>query len=168
MISSPSAALRKRAMIAVAIAMVLALVPAVSTPAAASTQTTASGTVVQAQATVAAPNAEAQKKSKITVKMVKKTVAWNERVRVRIKVKAPGVARPTGLIKLTAGPYTYYTTMKKKHKGALVFKTPYYLADGKYKVKAEYLGTAKIAPSKTKKAAKFKVKPAKISVSFNF
>jgi hypothetical protein len=96
---------------------------------------------------------------KVTVRLVKKKVAPQKKAKAVVKVKAKGVAKPTGKVRLTlTGPgkskksKAVTVVLKPRHKGVLRVALPRAGKAGRYKVTVAFLGAAKIAPGKSKTA----------------
>jgi hypothetical protein len=69
--------------------------------------------------------------------------------KVSVSISVPNVAKPTGKFKVFKGKKVLMTvTLKKKNAGHKNVTLPL-LPKGKYKIKVKYLGTARIAPSKS-------------------
>jgi alpha-tubulin suppressor-like RCC1 family protein len=102
----------------------------------------------------AAPVKVAKIAPKVTVKLSKSAIARGVKTKATITVKAPGVARATGTVKVTYAPgKTLTKRLTAKHKGRIAFTIPAQAKAGKYKIKVTYQGTGAIA----KRAAKTQV-----------
>jgi|GEM_PF-6365520 len=81
----------------------------------------------------------------VSAKLVKRSVKAGAKAKVKITIRAKGVAKPTGKVRIFDGKKRIKTvTLKARNKGRLTVTLPR-LKTGKHRIKVTYLGTSQVA-----------------------